>query len=224
MNSKKFITILSKQLSLAPDRWQPCHGFGSVWLKKARENGNVNIILWNVNSNAGYSKISPGYTTCYLWIFKVESILSKFLEKEKQELGMGTVRFKLDREYALEVDIEYDEDVSVLCPYIEAQLNSNIFLEFEKLEDLNYVHECAMKYLEADELTIFIPSPPHNRLIILKALIGADDFHEYYKEIYSTYLEYVEGPYDYIFAPHARYMPDLYEELKPIYEQNKNKR
>jgi hypothetical protein len=224
MNSKKFISSLAKKLGLASQGWQACEGFGSVWLKKNSENGNVYIIHWSVNSNAGYTRISPGVTSCYLWIFSVESILSKYYKREKQELGLGTVTFRLDNEDALEVEMDNEEDINAICPYIKAQLKSKIFAEFEKLEDLNYVHEYAMELTKSTQLTSFMPSPPQARLIILKALVGADDFHDYFKNVYTIYLGEVGGPYDRIFAPHARYMPDLYEELKPIYEQNKNKR
>jgi len=207
VNKREFVKHIKELLELN-DFKSVGVGAGSVSLVK----GDEEIII-SYNKYPDQFVLPPAFTgrKCFP---QVEDILEKYFTSHEINYGRNTIYYNSRRVEDLQIrTIEDVKDFSKILPDLNEMVYSDILPFFEDHGTLELVHD-KIDQLEVSELSKFIVSPVHPRIMVIKRLVNACGWESYCEESIKMYKEQSEGKYKAVFEPIYRFLPDLFKELK----------
>ena len=174
----------------------------------------INIVIENLMENY---EVRPSVSG-KIGFNAVESILDKWFKKYHLSDQPFTVRMA-SREQDIKIrdprlEIRSLEDVASVIPFLKVGIYEDVFPFFEKYDRLEKVYN-HLKGLELEEEVKFLCRPVPIRKMIIYALFKDADFKPFSERILAAWKERSSKPN---FARYYQFMPDLYEELKVVYE------
>ena len=209
MNKREFVRHIKEILEL--DNFKAVgFGAGSVSLIRGEE-----VIIIPYNKYPDQFILPPAITgrKCFA---EVEDILEKHFTRHNINYVRNTIHNNSRRVEDLKIrTIEEVNDFSKILPELKNMVYEDILPFFEKHQTLEQVHN-TINQLKISELSKFIFSPIHPRIMVIKRLINIGDWENYCEESIEIHKEQSQGKYKAVFEPIYRFLPELFEELKQI--------
>ena len=210
MNKSKLIRIIRNALEL--DDFKPIGvGAGVMSLRRKRKDTKEEIVFQYLKFPGIY--ILKPVVTGWKSFNNIESILEGYYLKNNINYRDVTIHFKSRREEEmLKFKIRTEEDVIELLPLLKDMVK-DVLSFFDEYSNLIEVHK-RITQLETKELANFVRNAPHPRIMVIKRIVGAEDWASYCEEVIDIYRRQSEGKHGAVFSPIYKFLPALYEELK----------
>ena len=181
--------------------------------------GSVSLVRGEEEIIISYSKypnkfVLPPAITGRKCFSKVEDVLEKYFISHKINYGRNTIFTNSRRIDNLQLrTIEDTKDFSKVTPDLKEMVFTDILPFFKSNRTLELLHD-NINQMEISELSKFIMSPVHPRIMVIKRLLNASDWESYCEDSIEMYKEQSEGKYKAVFEPILKFLPDLLNELK----------
>lgn len=209
MDKREFVNHIKNILEL-DDFKAVGVGAGSVSLVREREE-----IIISYNKYPG-EFILPPAIGCRKCFDEVENILEKYFVKQGLGYGRNTIHHSSRREEDLDKrTIVNLEDFSKILPELHAMVYEDILPFFEKYKTIKDVHKELTTYgNDFDKINRFLFTPQPIRRMIIKRLFSDSDWDEFAMNLTDSIVARSKQDPNSQIAVYAKFLPDLYEELK----------
>lgn len=208
MNKKEFTELLQEGLELK--MFKVFHVEGGISFKKDNRE-----ILFSVSRYPG-EYILPPSIIGNLCVPEVEDVLEKYFVNHKLNYSRVTVYRQSSRFEDIDLrSIKSAESFEKVGGVYKGLLNEikSFYTDFDSIEKI----ETEIKSFNEEELSGFIFSPIHPRIMVLKRLANASDWESFCERSIDIYKTQLEGRYKAVFAPVYAFLPSLYKELKALH-------
>lgn len=213
MDKKDLVRIIKDKLDLSEFRIIG-KGAGSVILYKENDKTKEQIII----SYRKYPGIFNLRSSITGWKeFKVvERILSKYFIPI--DMGENTITIHHNSrkfEEIGDIDIATPEDIEKVLPQLRTMIYDDILPFFETYQTIEDVHKELTTYgNDFDKINRFLFTPQPIRRMIIKRLFSDSDWDEFAMNLTDSIVARSKQDPNSQIAVYAKFLPDLYEELK----------